>query len=90
MYRWNKMGLIIKVTGQLDWMVTHAMLPVPEWRGGDIYRIYFSGRDQLNRSLIGYAEININSPFNILRFSADPVLGLGALGCFDDNGVTPS
>ena len=88
--KWIKKGLIIRPAGNLDWMVTHAMLPFAERIGGDLYRIYFSGRDRFNRSLIGYVEVNINEPEKILYITEKPVLGLGALGCFDDNGVTPS
>ena len=87
---WTKKGMIIAPNGDHDWMVTHAMLPFAERRDGDVYRVYFSGRDQHNRSLAGYAEIDLKDPFNVLRFSPQPVLGLGSLGCFDDNGVTPS
>jgi hypothetical protein len=87
---WRKIGRIIQPNGQLDWMISHAMVPVADWQYDDIYRIYFSGRDDKNRSLIGYAEIDLNDPFTVKRFSEKPVLGLGALGCFDDNGVTPS
>ena len=88
--KWIKKGLIIKPRENLDWMVTHAMLPFAERIGEDLYRIYFSGRDRLNRSLVGYVEVDINKPKNILYITEKPVLGLGALGCFDDNGVTPS
>ena len=87
---WIKKGLIIKPRVNLDWMVSHAMFPFSESIGEDLYRIYFSGRDRLNRSLIGYVEVNINEPEKILYITKKPVLGLGALGCFDDNGVTPS
>jgi hypothetical protein len=67
------------------------MLPVAEHRSGDIFRIYFSGRDSENRSLVGYAEVELaKQGVDVLRFSEKPVLGLGPLGCFDDNGVTPS
>jgi hypothetical protein len=66
------------------------MLPVAEWRHDDVYRVYFSGRDVQNRSLIGYAEIALSDPGKLLSLSETPVLGLGELGCFDDNGVTPS
>lgn len=88
--KWRKLGLIIQPTGKHDWMVSHAMLPVAQWRHDDTYRIYFSGRDAQNRSLIGYAEIDLNDPVRVLTFSDKPVLSLGGLGCFDDNGVTPS
>jgi len=88
--KWIKKGLIIKSRGDLDWMVTHAMLPFAERIEADVYRIYFSGRDKFNRSHIGYTELDINEPENILYITERPVLGLGRLGCFDDNGVTPS
>ena len=87
---WIKKGLIIKPEGNLDWMITHAAVPVANRIGEDLYRVYFAGRDKLNRSLIGYAEIDIRQPENILTISEKPALELGELGCFDDNGVTPS
>jgi hypothetical protein len=71
-------------------MQTHAMLPTIDWVEGSLYRIYFSGRDKENRSHIGYAVIDMNISYKILEYSAEPVLTLGNLGCFDDNGVTPS
>ena len=88
--KWKKLGRIIKPSEDFEWMRTHAMVPTPDLIEGDIYRIYFSGRDKFNRSFIGYAVIDINDPHTILKFSERPVLGLGELGCFDDNGVTPS
>lgn len=88
--QWAKKGLIFKPEGQFDWVISHAMLPIADRIGEDLYRIYFSGRDKLNRSLVGYVEIDMNEPQNILRLSERPVLGLGKLGCFDDNGLTPT
>lgn len=66
------------------------MVPTAEWLREDLYRVYFSGRDVRNRSFIGYAEIDINHPGSILEMAKEPVLSPGELGCFDDNGVTPS
>ena len=88
--KWVKKGLIFKPEAQHEWVTTHAMLPVADRISGDRYRIYFSGRDKLNRSLTGYVEIDINNPRNILKLSPQPVLGLGSLGAFDDNGVSPT
>jgi predicted GH43/DUF377 family glycosyl hydrolase len=87
---WVKKGLIFKPEGQRDWVVSHAMLPTADRIDGDLFRIYFSGRDDNNRSRIGYIEVNMNEPEKILRLSDDPVLDLGELGCFDDNGVSPT
>ena len=88
--KWSKKGLIIKPTGKLDWMVTHASIPFAENIDGDLYRIYFAGRDSRNRSQIGYIEVNINEPQKILYITEKPVLHLGSLGAFDDSGVMPS
>jgi hypothetical protein len=86
--KWEKKGLVITPSGS-EWMQTHAMIPVAEMRHDDVCRVYFSGRDKENRSIISYAEIDLNDPSTVLKYS-EPVLGLGGLGCFDDNGVTPS
>jgi hypothetical protein len=88
--KWTKKGLIFRPAGQHDWVKTHAMLPISDHLGGDWYRIYFSGRDSSNRSLIGHVELDINRPQDVQRLSVEPVLGLGKLGAFDDNGVSPT
>jgi len=54
------------------------------------FKVYFSGRDARNRSHIGYAVLDMDRDGKIVDFSVEPVLGLGELGCFDDNGVSPS
>jgi predicted GH43/DUF377 family glycosyl hydrolase len=89
-YEWEKIGQIFEPNGQFDWVVSHGMLPVADHVDGDIYRIYFSGRDKHNISKTGYVEININDPLNILTLSERPVLDIGELGGFDDNGVSPT
>ena len=88
--KWKKIGLVIRPNIGLGWNRTHAMVPVPERLEGAVYRIYFSGRDERNRSHIGYATLDLGQPHRILDFSSEPVLAPGELGCFDDNGVTPS
>jgi len=66
------------------------MMPTADHLWGDIWRIYFSGRDNNNRSLVGFFTIDLNNPEKILEVSEKPALGVGELGCFDDNGVTPA
>jgi predicted GH43/DUF377 family glycosyl hydrolase len=87
---WKKLGLIIKPNPNLYWARTHCMIPTPLMLEDGIVRIYFSGRDDKNRSNIGYASIDLNKPTEVLEYSQDPALTPGELGCFDDNGVTPS
>jgi predicted GH43/DUF377 family glycosyl hydrolase len=87
---WEKLGLIIRPQKRLWWMQTHAFVPTVYSLGGSEYRVYFSGRDSNNISHIGYAEIDLSDPLRMPRYSENPVLTVGELGCFDDNGVTPS
>src|SRR5688572_6555394 len=66
------------------------MVPTLMPLGGSLVRIYFSGRNDKNQSHIGWALVDLREPDRVLEISAEPVLAPGPLGCFDDNGVTPS
>jgi hypothetical protein len=87
--KWTKKGCIVK-PGKFFWMVTHAQNPFAEKIKGDIYKIYFAGRDAQNRARGGSAIINITKPYKMLAMNRKPMLDLGELGCFDDCGVMPS
>jgi len=89
-YRWKKLGLIIKPDTSKFWSKTHCMIPTPMDLGNGLYKIFYSGRDELNRSHIGFSIIDLSKNYKIIDESNDPVLSPGELGCFDDNGVTPS
>ena len=90
MYNWEKQGLIFKPSSDLWWNRTHAMIPVPEKLEGSLYKIYYSGRDDRNISHIGYIIVDLNNINNIQKIISEPILKPGEIGCFDDNGVTPS
>ena len=88
---WKKRGLIIEPSKKYWWMQSHAMLPTPIRVKNNVYRVYFSGRDKKNRSIISYGEVEItNHNIELLSYSNQPVLLPGERGTFDDNGVTPS
>lgn len=88
--RWKKVGLFLEPQRDKWWSLTHAMIPTPEAMGGGVFRIYYSGRNQQNQSHIAWADVSLEEPFRVLGYSDGPVLSPGPLGCFDDNGVTPS
>lgn len=71
-------------------MHSYAMIPTVLELGGDLYRVFFSGRDKNNRSHIGAFDISLNNPFKVLNVTQEPLLAPGELGCFDDSGVSPS
>ena len=56
---------------------------------GDLYRVFFCGRNNKNVSMIGYFDYDLKKN-EITKISKKPVLAPGELGAFDDNGVTAS
>lgn len=89
--KWYKKSLVVKPQLHLDWMQSFAMIPTVEHVKGSQFKVYFSGRNNINQSHIGYANIEVNNgDITVLNYSKSPVLIPGELGCFDDSGVTPS
>jgi hypothetical protein len=87
---WIKKGLLFEPKVNYGWTKTHSMLPIAQRINEDRFRIYFCSRDGKGRSQIGYFEINIFEPTNILYISPEPVINSGPLGAFDDSGATNS
>lgn len=81
---WIKVGLIFKPDTRLSWMKTHAWVPTPIQLNGNIFRIFFSGRNHENLSQTGFFDFDIISK-KIVNTSSEPVLKLGSLGLFDDS-----
>jgi predicted GH43/DUF377 family glycosyl hydrolase len=88
--KWIKLGHIFCAEKNSDWLYSHAMIPLAEQVEGDLYRVYFSSRDKLNRGHGAYLEIDMRNPTKVLRVHQQPVLEPGALGCFDDSGALPN
>jgi len=85
---WKKLGRVFVPDNHHPWMETHAANPVVEHLDEDIYRVYFSGRDNNNRSSIGYVDVDINPPFKIIGVAPRPLVVPGERGMFDDSGVS--
>jgi hypothetical protein len=86
--RWRKLGRVFCPDHEHDWMVSHAANCVA-WRLDEHrYRVLFSTRDRLNRSSIGWVELDLRRPAAVLRRSDRPLLAPGPLGAFDDSGVS--
>jgi len=88
---WKKKGIIIQAKNNSWWTKSHAMLPTIEHLENDLFKVYYCSRDKENRSHIGFSIIEIiDGKITIIENSKEPILSLGKLGTFDDNGVTPS
>ncbi len=88
MIHWEKRGRIFVPDGSIEWMRSHASLPLAD-RLGDDLRIYFAGRDPAGRSRIGWIDVDPDHPEQIRALGQDPLLPLGERGTFDDNGMMP-
>lgn len=88
--KWEKKGLIYSPKPDHDWRVSHAQLPTIDRVNDDVLRIYYGTRDEFSRTVTTYIEVEADRPENILYVHDQPVLGLGELGCFDDEGAMPS
>ena len=87
---WEKLGKVFGPAGEADWLQSHASLPLP-WRLEDRrYRVYFASRDARNRSHVGFVEIDLGAPHEVLERSSQPALAPGPLGHFDHYGVYPA
>ncbi len=85
--KWKKLGKIFEPDGSVEWMKTHAMIPLAEHLSGNLYKIYFSPRDSRNRSHLAWVIIDIHQPTKIIDYSKEPLLSPGRLGSFDESGV---
>jgi len=86
--RWRKLGRVFEPRDHAAWMRSHAANPVAEHRGAEVFRIYFSSRDERNRSSIAWVEIDLRRPLEVLRVAEQPVLAPGPAGAFDDSGTS--
>lgn len=86
---WEKLGRILAPDRKIPWMATFTgsscALPVD---GGPICDIYVTGRDPQNRSRIGRVRMNLDDPAEAPEICPEPLLALGDLGSFDENGTS--
>jgi hypothetical protein len=86
--RWKRLGRVFCPENDQEWMVSHAANCAAWPIGGNRFRIFFSTRDRQNRSSIGWVEIDLRRPLQVLAVSSQPVLTPGPAGSFDDSGAS--
>jgi hypothetical protein len=84
---WVKQGLIFAPPAGLTWMKNYASVPCALATGDSRYRIYFTGRDEGNRSHVGFFDMEMEPVPRVVHVAPDPVLAPGELGAFDDSGA---
>ena len=85
---WRKLGLIYSPScHRHPKLLTHAANPLPVHMYGDVYRIFYSGRDNKNRSSVGAVDIDIKNQHIITDHYA-PFFKHGTAGSFFVDGVS--
>lgn len=90
MPRFKRLGLVYCPEGSQSWARQAAMLPTPLMLDEHRLRVYFASTDEKNVGRLGYVELDVREPRNVLEVAREPVLDIGRPGTFDDNGVNPS
>jgi hypothetical protein len=88
--KWAKLGQIFCADGQSEWMVSGGRAPVPLHICDNHFRIYFASYDIAGRGRIFSLELDITQPTRIFNLITEPLVDLGQVGYFDDNGIIPS
>ena len=73
--RWRKLGRIFTAGGERDWMKSHASVPIADRIDGDLHRVFFTSRDERNRSHVGWFEMDITHPEHTISIAEEPVIG---------------
>jgi hypothetical protein len=86
---WRRLGRVFAppAPGADAALTSHAALPVAVPLGGDLVRVYYSGRDAANRSSVGTLVLRVAEAPRVEAAPPGPVLGPGGLGAFDDAGI---
>lgn len=87
--RWEKLGQLFdpSVCKRHPKLASHAANPLAVHLEGDVYRVFYSGRDQQNRSSVGAVDINIVAR-QIVQSHYAPVFEHGPKGSFFADGVS--
>ncbi|HEX2841181.1 hypothetical protein [Hyphomicrobium sp.] len=87
MARWRKLGRIYEPRAIHPKLVSHAANPLAVPLGGDLYRIYFSSRDEEKRSSVGFVDFDM-AKREIVRECKEPVIEHGPRGSYYEHGIS--
>lgn len=84
---WEKLGQLYRPSSCHPKLLSHAANPLPVHISDDVYRIFYCGRDNSNRSSVGAVDIDIVKR-EIVKEHHAPVFEHGPLGSFYADGVS--
>jgi len=84
---WQKIGQLYVPHGVHPKLATHAANPLPVFLHGDVYRVFYSGRDEMNRSSVGFVDVDVVRG-TVVYVPDQPVFVHGDPGTFFSHGVS--
>jgi hypothetical protein len=89
---WKKKGLLFDVSSfKKRGLHSHGSIPFAYHLREDLFRIFFSSRDEWGRSQPYYYDALINDgEIKLVGDVVGPIFDFGPKGTFDDNGIMPS
>ena len=85
--KWKKLGNLYSISNLCEELVSHCANPLPIHIGDDVYKIYFSGRDENNRSSVGAVDIDVVKR-KVIKTYDKPFFKAGEDGTFYQDGVS--
>lgn len=86
---WRKLGQIFDPREHRGWAGSHAQVPTVLVLD-ETLRIYYADRTPDGRSFPTFLDVDRHDPTRVVHLHREPVLGPGAPGTFDDEGVMPA
>ncbi|GLS32778.1 hypothetical protein SAMN04488498_12017 [Mesorhizobium albiziae] len=83
-----RLGHVFSAEQGPSWMRSHATYAAPVSLDKSRARVFIVTRDDENRGLVGWVDVALDDPRRILAVSDRPCLMPGALGAFDDRGIS--
>lgn len=92
MFNWEKKGLVFRAQNQFDWMACYTSPLTGFLIDENNFRLYFSTRQEPDKngnfvSRITFIDVDLENPSSPIFINNNPVLDIGTLGTFDENGT---
>ena len=82
---WKKIANLYCPNGDSEWLCSHASTPFAVSGGGSKFKVFFTSRDQRNRSNINHLILDM-SDLSVSEICPQPLVVPGDAGAFDDSG----
>jgi len=85
--KWEKLGQLYCPEPVHPKLASHASNPLAVFLDGDVYRVFFSGRDSQNRSSVGFVDVDIIKR-EVIYIHDKPAFDYGPENSFYSHGVS--